>query len=81
MISNTIVISAIGFKYWSDGQKRAIVIEETLSMRAGPEAHFHTMNSIPYAHIVTVKKELPGWYKIKYNGSLGWVPDDSLDLV
>lgn len=81
MLSNTLIISAIGFKYWDEMQRCAIVVVDDLIMRAGPDIHFHTIDSIPYAHMVSIKKDLPDWYKIKYASTLGWVPENGVEII
>ncbi len=81
MLSNTIILGAIGLKYYADKQMQAIVVDNTLTMRAGPDIQFHGIDSVSYAHIVTIKKDIPDWYKIKYNGTIGWVSQKSVEII
>ncbi|WP_182199830.1 S-layer homology domain-containing protein [Paraliobacillus salinarum] len=52
----------------------------SLNFRTGPTTGFDAISAIPHGSQVTLIGENGGWYKIKYNGSIGWVAGQYVDL-
>lgn len=56
-------------------QVAIVFSKEQLSVFSGPDERYHVLGTLAYAQEVVVEDTIAGWYKIRYDNKVGWVPD------
>ncbi len=81
---NTLVI-LVGFLnyalYASSLTKKALAMQEDVTVYAGPGTEYHAMGTIPCAQKVTVKVQNQTWSKITGGSYTGWVPNTAIEII
>lgn len=78
---NSLIIAGIGIKYWSDMQQHGLVLEQSLMLRVGPGYDFHALSEIQQGDELIIKNKESDWYKVKYQGRLGWISKDAIEVI
>lgn len=72
-----LIIATLGgtlvIRYNLDHKTFGIITSKKASMFSGPNTNFQELGIIPEASEIEIQKASSGFYKIKFNKSLGWV--------
>lgn len=58
----------------------ALVVRNS-SILAGPSEHYHVLRSVVPAEKIEIQDRKDGWCKIRYNGIVGWIPENSVYTI
>ncbi len=75
------LIPVIIIKSGDEYRHTGITIPQTMTVYSGPYQHCHQRGTINACHEVAILQKQKGWYKIQYEGVIGWVPQESLALT
>ena len=62
-------------------KERGVIIKQEVQLYNGPNASFHTIETLKAGALVRVEQHKEGWYQIAYNELRGWLIADDLALV
>lgn len=60
---------------------KVINTNDYINFRSGPSTNYPIINTIPENAIIYLMDYSYGWYKISYNGTMGWVYKDFIGLL
>lgn len=60
---------------------RAIVRDDAVVMRTGPDEHYHSIGNLECLDQVDICQAAGDWFKVSSNKGAGWVPAQKLELI
>lgn len=69
---------ALALKYSLHKGRYGVVIKNSSELLSGPDEKFSILGQVPEALEVVIKKNSDGFYKIKFNGKIGWIKAEDL---
>jgi tetratricopeptide (TPR) repeat protein len=81
---NTLVILVGSLNYAlyaSSLTKKALTMQEKVTVHAGPGTEYHALGTIACAQKVTVKEQRQTWSKITGETYTGWVPTTAIEII
>lgn len=76
-----VLASIVCIVKWVDYGSRQAVITEQVDVLSGPYPHAHKQESLGQAEEIVIKGIYNGWYKIKSGTIIGWVPQNTIQVV
>jgi uncharacterized protein YraI len=80
----TIQVLAAGMlalKYNYTLKEFGVIVEKTASFMSGPGKTYTQIMLLPEAKECVILKESDGYYKVKTNGSVGWVQKSAIGVI
>ncbi len=59
-----------------DVKKGTVTVDDALNVRESASTTAKVITTLTNGTVVTITETKDGWYKIKYNGTIGWVSSD-----
>lgn len=78
---NLLFIGLLMIKYSTIERQQAIVLQDAVTLVAGPHAHYQTVGTVKQLDQVIVREIKDQWCKVYHNDLIGWMPIDKLMIL
>ncbi len=80
-ISQVLAAGMLALKYNYTLKMSGVIVEKTVPFMSGPGKTYTQIMLLPEAKECVILKESDGYYKVKTNGSVGWIQKSAVGVV
>ena len=71
----------LAIRYNLNHKTFGIIVSKKANIFSGPNTNFQELGTIPEASEIEIQKSSNGFYKIKFNKSLGWINKNEVEKI